>query len=102
METEEIQEQFNHILSDLKARNDLPNESLVQVAQLILQESGKDRRAKLMQNSKSSYSGVNGRNNNNNPATLKQKNALTRFGIKFRNDNTKSEAYELLNKAFCN
>ena len=100
MKTEEIQEQFNQILDELKARNDLPIESIVQVAQVILQESGKDRRVELLRDAKSCNNKGSNDNNTDKSATIRQKNALLRFGIKFRNDITKSEASELLDKAY--
>lgn len=102
METREIHEQFNQILDELKERNDLPIESIVQVAQVILQESGKDRRTELLRETKSNNNEGSSDNSTDKPATIRQKNALMRFGIKFRNDITKSEASELLDKAFGN
>ena len=105
MQTVEIKEQFEQILSDLKEIGDLPTESAVQVAQVILQESGKDRRAKLLSEARLSNNGFNSSSQNSKandvqPATYKQKNALNRFGIEYSDDISKSEASELLEKAF--
>ena len=83
----------------MKDIEDLPSESVVQVAQIILQESGKDRRTELL--SEARMNNNNGSERNGiQPATERQKNALTRFGIEYNDDITKPEAYELLNKAF--
>jgi len=100
MITDEIYDQFNHILSQLKEKNDLPIETSVQIAQVILQESGKDRRVDLLREAKSNNNEANSNYNNNVPATLKQKNALLKFGVKFSNDITKSEASKLLDGVF--
>jgi hypothetical protein len=92
MRTEEIYQQFEQILSDLRGIDGLPSDSVVQVAQVILQESGKDRRAELLQNARSSNNGDSNKNSNDIPATPRQKNALKRFGVEYRDDITKSEA----------
>jgi len=105
MKTAEINEEFNQILKELKKKDDLPIESIVQVAQVILQESGKDRRTELLRearlsNNEFNSSSQNSKANDVKPATYRQKNALNRFGIEYSDDITKSEAYELLEKAF--
>ncbi len=105
MQTQEIYQQFEEILSELRDIQGLPAESVVQVAQVILAEAGKDRRTELLRDKKSSNNGYysssqSSENGSSQPATEKQKNALTMFGIDFSDDITKSEAYELLNKAF--
>jgi hypothetical protein len=102
MNTDEIQNQFKNILYELKGIEGLTAESSIQVAQVILQESGKDRRAELLRDGKTGNNKGSTDYSGDMPATLKQKNALTRFGIKFRNDISKSEASELLDKAFGN
>lgn len=99
MKTSEIKEQFEQVLCGLQGIEGLTTESQVQIAQVILQESGKDRRTELLREARSSNNGA-GSNNRNLPATDRQKNALMRFGIEYSDDITKSEAYELLEKAF--
>ena len=59
METNEIKEQFEQILSDLREMEDLPSENAVQVAQVILTEAGKDRRAELLREARLSNNGYN-------------------------------------------
>ena len=100
MRTEEIHQQFEEILAELRNIEGLPAESVVQVAQVILQESGKDRRTELIQENRLSNNGYNSNGSNNLHATDKQKNALTNFGIQFSEDITKADASELLDKAF--
>ena len=103
MKTIEIKEQFEQILRDLNTIEDFRPESAIQVAQVILQESGKDRRTELLRDARVSNNGFNSSQNKANgaqPATERQKNALMRFGIDFSDDITKSEAYEILEKAF--
>jgi len=97
-------EQFTHIFYELKERDDMIPETAVQTAQVILQEAGKDRRAAMFQDARATngfanrYTGK--RQNGNIPATTKQKNALNNFGVDFKEDITKAEASELLDKAF--
>ena len=105
MQTQDIKEQFIQILSELRNIQGLKDESAVQVAQVILVEVGKYRRTELLRDKKSSNNGYysssqSSENGSSQPATEKQKNALTRFGIDFSDDITKAEAYELLDKAF--
>ncbi len=100
MKTSEINKEFEKILSALRKVEGLPLESIVQVAQVILQESGKDRRTELMRESHTNCNGDSSKNSNDVPATPRQKNALKNFGIKYRDDITKAEASELLDKAF--
>ena len=57
METIEINKQFRQILHELQDIEGLPADSVVQVAQVILQEFGKDRRAELANRAKSSKNG---------------------------------------------
>jgi len=105
MKTIEIKEQFEQLLSDLKTIDGFTIDSAIQVAQTIVQESGKDRRTELLNREKSSNNGYcissqSSENNGYQPATYRQKNALTKFGIQFSETITKSEASELLDKAF--
>ena len=99
MQTQEIYQQFEEILSELRDIQGLPAESVVQVAQVILAEAGKDRRTELLREARMNNNNGSERNGIQ-PATERQKNALTRFGIEYSDDITKSEAYELLEKAF--
>lgn len=103
METLELKEQFEQVLNELKGIDGLTSETAVQVAQVILHESGKDRRTELLRESKvdyKSYQCGQGSSKGSQPATLRQKNALTNFGIKFRDEITKADASELLDTAF--
>ena len=105
METADISKQFEQILSELKEIEDLTDDSIVQVAQVILQESGKDRRAALANKAKSSNNGYftrsqSSENGDNQPATERQKNALSNFKIPYSEDITKIEASVLLDEAF--
>ncbi|MBT4483965.1 MAG: hypothetical protein HOC71_09855 [Candidatus Latescibacteria bacterium] len=105
MQLHEIHQQFEKILRELRNIQGLPEESAVQVAQVILQEAGKDRRGELANNAKSSSNGYYSssqscENGSNQSATEKQKNSLTMFGIEYSDDITKVEASKLLDKAF--
>ena len=105
MTIKEIHQQFEEILTELRDIEGLPEESVVKVAQVILQEAGKDRRAELANKSKSSNNGYysssqSSENGSNQSATEKQKNALMKFGIEYSEDITKAEASVLLYKAF--
>ena len=104
MQSHEIHQQFEKILGELRNIQGLPEESAVQVAQVILQEAGKDRRGELANNAKSSnngyYSSQSSENGSNQSATEKQKHALTNFGIEYSEDITKAEASGLLDEAF--
>ena len=105
MQSHEIHQQFEKILGELRNIQGLPEESAVQVAQVILQEAGKDRRGELANNAKSSSNGYYSssqscENGSNHSATDKQKNALTKFGIEYSEDITKAEASGLLDEAF--
>ena len=100
METQEIKEQFKQTLEEVTKINGITTESAVQVATVILQESGKDRRAELLRETRLNNNGFNKNNKNGNqPATYKQKNALRNFGIKYSNNITKSEASRLIDEA---
>ncbi len=91
METDQINQEFQGILSEVSQINGVPVESAVQVATVILREAGKYRRSKMLSECRL--------NNNSNPANEKQKNALKNFGIEFRNEITKPEAYQLIREA---
>ena len=76
METQEIKNQFEKILAEVKEITGISDESATDVASLILKEAGKDRRTELLSISKLTSS--ESFNNGNQPATFKQKNALKR------------------------
>ena len=94
-------QEFKQILSEVK-NIDIPSESAVQVATVILQESGKDRRGEAANAARMNGNG-NGFNRNysksNQPATDKQKDALKKWHVEFSDDITKAEASALLDYA---
>lgn len=96
---QEIKSDFEQILSEVIKINGIPIESATQVAQVILQESGKFQRTEMMNNARLKSNGNANNNNGGQPATFKQKNALDNFGIKYSEDITKAEASALLEKA---
>lgn len=89
MESKQIVNEFNEIFGNLK--DDLPDELAVQASTVILQELGKYNRVKTLTEVRLG--------NNGEPATDKQKAALKKFGIEFRNGITKQEAYQLISEA---
>ena len=91
METDQIKKEFQKILSQVSQIDGVPVESAVQVATVILRETGKYRRSKMLAESRL--------NSDSEPATQKQKKALRSFGIDFRSGITKSEASELISEA---
>lgn len=98
METDQINQEFQGILSQVSQINGVPVESAVRVATVILQEAGKYRRTRVLRgmrmgNDRSEYG-----NSNGEPATDKQKAALKNFGVEFRNGITKQEASELISE----
>ena len=105
MKTIEIKEQFEQILSDLKEIEDLPSENAVQVAQVILTEAGKDRRAELLREARSGNNGFynssyNSENGVDQPATERQKKALRNFKIPYKPNISKIEASALIDEAY--
>ena len=105
MQLHEIHQQFEKILGDLRNIPGLPDESAVQVAQVILVEAGKYRRGELASKSKSSNNGYysssqSSENGSNQPATEKQINALNKFGVEYSDDITKADASKLLDSVF--
>ncbi len=100
METQEIKEQFKQTLEEVTKINGITTESAVNVATLILQESGKDRRAELYNKHRFNNNGSN--RNTNQPATEPQKYTLKKHGIEFSDDITKAEASALLDKVMPN
>lgn len=97
METQEIKEQFKQALEEVIKINGITTESAVNVATIILQESGKDRRAELYNKHRFNNNGFN--RNSNQPATDKQKDALRKWRVEFSDDITKAEASALLDYA---
>ena len=97
---QEIKEQFTQTLEEVTKINGITTESAVNVATLILQESGKDRRAELYNKHRFNNNGFN--RNSNQPATEPQKYTLKKHGIEFSDDITKAEASALLDKVMPN
>ena len=88
---QEIKADFERAIAEISAIQGLNTSDRVQIAIAMLHEYGKYNRGEAMST---------GRNNNTNtPATDKQKNALSKFGIKFSDNITKSEASGLLDVA---
>jgi hypothetical protein len=94
METDQVNQEFQGILSEVSQIDSVPVESAVQVATVILREVGKYRRSKMLTECRL--------NNNSDQATEKQKNALKNFGIEFRNGITKQVASDLISEAIEN
>ena len=104
METQQIKEEFKQILADVMKDGVSPDEAHSS-ARIILQESGKDRRTALMNQSRqngSSYigNGFGGNGKGAQPATWKQKKTLQNMGIRYDGNISKSEASRLLDEAF--
>jgi|GEM_PF-1899619 len=87
MNTQERVEQFREVFEEAKKVESLSTQETVQVAVALLQEAGKDRRTPA---------GLSG--NGNQPATDKQKAYLKSLGIEYKDDVTKAEASELIDK----
>ena len=85
--TQEIKTEFEQVLSEVSRINGMAAESAVQVATMILQESGKFQRTETMHN---------GRNNNDKPATEKQIKFLQDLGILVEPGITSKKASELI------
>jgi len=90
----EIKIDFENVFAEVSAIQGLSASDKVQVAIAALQELGKYSRGEAMSTAK-----ANGNGNQVMPATDKQKNALSKFGVKFSDTITKSEASDLLDKA---
>jgi len=93
MNTQERKEEFREIYEEVAKINGLTTQEAVEVATAILQEAGKDRRAEILRVRFSS----NG--NDSQQATPKQKAYLKSLGIEYKDDITKAEASELIDKA---
>ena len=90
---QEIKADFEQILTEVIKINGISIESATQVATVILQESGKDRRSEIYQ------SKFNGNNNSFQPATDRQKIAMENLEIKFNKNISKAEASKLIEEA---
>lgn len=85
--TQEIKTEFEQVLSEVSKINGMTAESAVQVATMILQESGKFQRTETMRN---------GNNNGDKPATPKQIKFLQDLGILVEAGMTSRKASELI------
>jgi hypothetical protein len=86
-------QEFKQILAEVK-NMDIPAESAVQVATVILQESGKDRRGEVANAAR-----MNGNSNNNGsdkPASQKQIKYLQALGVPVEQRITSKKASELI------
>jgi hypothetical protein len=97
---QEIENEFKQTLEEVTKINGITTESAVQVATIILQESGKDRRAELYRQAKMNKNNLyRNSNNSNQPATDKQKGYMKNLGIDFNDNITISEASEMIEQA---
>ncbi len=92
--TQEIKADFEKAIAEIPQLQGLNTSDRVQIAIALLREYGKYNRGEAMSTAK-----ANGNGNQVMPATDKQKNALSKFGVKFSDTITKSEASDLLDKA---
>lgn len=90
MNSIELKEEFEKILQEVIEINGLTPEIAVEVAGLILQELGKDRRAEMLK------ARLNG---NEQKPTVKQLRYLERLGIDVPEGITKREASRLIDEA---
>lgn len=91
---QEIKADLTMALEEIPVIQGLNTSDRVQMAIALLREYGKYNRGEAMSTAK-----ANGNGNQVMPATDKQKNALSNFGVKFSDTITKSEASDLLDKA---
>ena len=85
--TQEIKTEFEQVLSEVSKINGMTAESAVQVATMILQESGKFQRTETMHN---------GNGNGDKPASPKQIKFLQDLGIPTESGITSRKASELI------
>jgi hypothetical protein len=90
---QEIKADFEKAITEVPVMQGLNTSDRVQIAIALLREYGKYSRGEAMSTGKN-----NGNGNQVMPATDKQKNALSNFGVKFSDTITKSEASDLLDK----
>jgi len=100
METSQIREEFKQLLAGV-VNDGVPIEQATEIARVILQESGKDRRTAMMNQSRQNGNAVNGNGygNGDKPATYKQKKALQSFGVRYADNISKAGASQLLDEA---
>lgn len=79
---QEIKTEFEQVLGDVSKISGMTTESAVQVASLILQESGKDRRAELYNSKNNGFNRNynNGNNGSDKPISEKQIKFLRDLG----------------------
>ena len=90
---QEIKNEFEQILTDVSRIPGVASEAATQVATVILREFGKYNRTPEAKSNSNAY------NNNGQPATEKQKDALKKWHIAFSEDITKTEASRKLDEA---
>ena len=91
---QEIKQEFIEIIADVAKIAGLSLDSAVVASAAILQEYGKYSRTQQM----SSPSKFVGNGKSVEPATVKQKNILSKYKIPYSNDITKAEASVILDK----
>jgi hypothetical protein len=89
---QEIKTDLETAIAEIPAIQGLNTSDRVNIAIALLREYGKYNRGEAMSTGRNS-------NNRDMPATDKQKNALSKFGIKFLEDISKGDASDLLDKA---
>ena len=95
---QDIKNEFEQILNEVKKISGISIDSAVLAATGILAELGKYSRMQEIRSNGNDSNAVVSNGNGDQPATEKQKNALKKFGLKYRADITKKEASELLDK----
>lgn len=98
---QEIKSDFEQVLSDLSKINGMTPESSVQVATVILQESGKFQRTQMM-NGNSNSNGRNYGNGGDKPITEKQRKFMQDLGITVTPNMTSREASKLIDQSRSN
>ena len=93
-----VSEMLEQILNEVKKISGISIDSAVLAATGILAELGKYSRMQEIRSNGNDSNAVVSNGNGDQPATEKQKNALKKFGLKYRADITKKEASELLDK----
>ncbi len=95
---QEIKSDFEQILGEVIKISGLPVESATQISTIILQESGKDRRAEIC-NSRNNGFNRNYNNGNDKPITEKQTKFLQDLGIEVTPNMTSREASALIDQS---
>ncbi|MBI5872316.1 hypothetical protein HZB88_04505 [archaeon] len=99
---QEIKTDFEQVLSDLSKISGMTPESSIQVATIILQESGKDRRAEIYNSKNNGFNRNYNSNNNDKPITEKQKKFMQDLGITVTPNMTSREASRLIDQSRSN